>query len=100
MQMHIYSANMQPATRWQDCHLDPPFVVECPGNTLIFCQCCHKRRPAKNAQVQSYYDCTMVWCAEGKGCKDPKAMATKKRREFRNRSNGQKTRWMDAGLQP
>ncbi len=93
MQMHIYSANMQPATRWQDCHLEPPFVFEFPGNRLIFCQCCHKRRPAKNAVVQSYYDCTMVWCADGKGCNDPKAIAAKQRREFRNRSAGQRARW-------
>ena len=90
---HIYFELLQPATRWRCGHCDPPTVIEWPRNRLLWVQCCGKRRPAKNCVLQSYYDGPYVWCADGKGCKSPKLLAAKRRREFRNRSAGQKARW-------
>jgi hypothetical protein len=89
---HIYSAPMQPATKWHDCH-DDSLVIEWPANKLLFCDCCNKRWPAKNVVVQSYYDYTARWCAPDKGCNDPKRVAAKKRAEFKRRSDGQKARY-------
>ena len=67
-----------------------------PANRLLWCECCGKRHPAKNCVVQSYYDGLNVWCVDGKGCKDPRVIAAKKRREYRNRSVAQKARWAKA----
>jgi hypothetical protein len=93
MSVHIYTTNEQPATRYVDSNGPTPYTFTQPGNSLIWCRCCERRRPAKNCTVQCYYDATYFWCAPGKGCKDPKVIAAKKRREFRNRSAGQKRRW-------
>ena len=84
---------MQPATRWTDTHSGEPMVFVWPGNLLLWCGCCNRRRPAKNCVVQSFYDGLNVWCAPEKGCKDPRVIAAKKRAEFRRRSEGQKRRF-------
>ena len=63
-----------------------------PPERLIYAHCCAKKRPAKNLVVQSYYDCTMIWCAEGHGCKHPQAVAKKRRKEHMNRSRAQQAR--------
>lgn len=94
--LHIYRASMQPATCWVDNNGPEPFEVRWPAHSLLWCLCCHQKRLAKNCVVQAYYDCVMCWCAPGKGCKDPKVIAAKARREFRNRSAGQKRRWRKA----
>jgi hypothetical protein len=94
--IHIYRERAQPATRWIELAGQPDQAVIWPDNKLLWCGCCGKTRRAKNCVVQSYYDGLYVWCAPGKGCKDPKAIQAKKRREFRNRSRGQKARY--AGL--
>ena len=93
MNLHVYSAPMQPATRWEDCHSEPPFVFVWPAHRLLWCDCCGKRRHAKNVVVQSYYDQLMKWCAPGKGCKALKVIADKATRAFKRRSDGQKRRY-------
>ena len=90
--MHIYTTNKQPATGWTDMHSGEPIQMGWPPEKLIYAHCCGKKRPAKNLVVQSYYDCTMIWCAEGHGCKHPQAVANKRRREHRNRSLAQQAR--------
>ena len=90
--MHIYTTHMQPATGWTDTHSGEPIQMGWPPEKLIYAHCCGKKRPAKNLVVQSYYDCTMIWCADGHGCKHPQAVAMKRRREHRNRSLAQQAR--------
>ena len=86
---HIYTANTQPATGW----IDQCGEVEIRGGfdagEMIRCGCCGKKRPAEDCVVQCYYDGMSVWCAHGKGCKDPLVIAAKKAREFCNRKAGQ-----------
>ena len=94
--LHIYTEKLQPATRWTDTHGQKPVVFRWPANRLLWCNCCRKKRPAKNCVVQSFYDGLYVWCAAGKGCKDPRVVAAKRRTEFRNRSAAQKERWAKA----
>lgn len=95
MTLHIYTEPRQPATCWTDNHVEPPHTFQCPAHKLLFCHCCMQRHLAKHCVVQSYYDALMVWCAEGKGCKKPKAIAAEQRRVFRKRSAGQKARWAE-----
>lgn len=91
--VHIYTAALQPATCWTDSHSALPMTFKWPANRLLWCGCCRKLRPAKNCVVQSFYDGINVWCATDKGCKGKVEIASKKLREFRNRSAGQRKRW-------
>ena len=93
MTLHIYTESRQPATCWTDHHMTPPHTVHWPEEKLLWCLCCNQVHAAKNCVVQSYYDDLKVWCAEGKGCKHPKAIAAKAQRVFRNRSVVQMARW-------
>lgn len=92
MGLHVYTERLQPATCWTDRYSGKPLTIRWPQDRLLWTRCCGLRRRAKNCVVQSYYDALMVWCAEGKGCKGPKVIAAKQRREFRHRSVGQKAR--------
>lgn len=92
MSLHIYTAPLQPATCWTDHHSGKLLTIRWPKDRRLWTHCCGLRRLAKNCVVQSYYDSLMAWCAKGKGCKDPKEIAAKQRREFRCRSAGQKAR--------
>lgn len=67
--VHIYTAKLQPATRFKDDTGARTFWIRNPGNRLKLTACCHERRPAKNLLVQVYYDRNYFWCKEGKGCK-------------------------------
>lgn len=78
--LHIYTSEMKPATSFWE------------PEVLIYPDCCKKKRPAKDCTFQEYYDGTYVWCAPGKGCKDPVFIAEKKAHEFARRSAGQKLR--------
>ena len=91
--VHIYRANAQPATRYIDNCTEREMVFTNSPNKLLPCHACGKRRPAKNLVVQVYYDHIAVWCAEGKGCKDPKLIARKRKLTRLRRSIGQKMRW-------
>ncbi len=93
MSVHIYTAKSQPATGFTDNNGEQPFTFGWPANRLLWAGCCHKQRPAKNVVVQCFYDGMNFWCAPDKGCKHPEVIAAKARREFRNRSAGQRARW-------
>ena len=90
--MHIYTETMQPATGWTDTHSGEPMLMGFDPEKLIYAHCCGKQRPAKDCVVQSYYDSLSIWCAPEKGCKDQQVIEAKKKREFANRSAGQKAR--------
>lgn len=91
---HLYVAERQPATHYID-DVSPGHRIEFhqPAHALVWCGCCEQKRRAENAVVQIYYDCTLFWCAPGRGCKDPEVIAAKRRREFRNRSLGNRAAW-------
>lgn len=91
--VHLYVAAKQPAMRFVDRVGEREIVFARPGHSLVWCSCCSQRRFAENAVVQVYYDATMFWCAAGRGCKDPAFIAASKRREFRNRSRGNRAAW-------
>ena len=90
--LHIYTANHQPAIKYIDNTFEQPYEYTNKPNCLIYARCCAKKRPAKNLVVQCYYADTLHWCADGKGCKSEKLILAKKRKEFKNRSLGQKAR--------
>jgi hypothetical protein len=94
--LHIYTASPQPATDWTDHHSSEPMQMGWDADTPLWCGCCRRQRPARDCVVYSYYDGPLVFCAQGRGCKDPQAVADKKALEHRNRSAGQKARWRKA----
>ena len=94
--LHIYRVSAQPATDWTDTHSGEPMQMGWPPDASLWCCCCGKQHPARDCVVYSYYDGAMVYCAEGRGCKDPRVVAEKTAREFANRSAGQKARWAKA----
>lgn len=96
MTIHVYTAGLQPATHFTDSTFDPPVSDGYRARELIHARCCGKRRRAENLVVQCYYDGRNFWCADGKGCKDPKRLEAQRKRRFRNRSRGQKQRWANA----
>ena len=91
--IHICTVPLQPATHWTDDHSDSPVTVRWADNKLLRVQCCGLVRRAKNCAVQSRYDGLSIWCAASRGCNSAVEIEAKKRREFRNRSSGQKRRW-------
>jgi len=93
MNIHVYTAPLQPATGFNDYTFEPPMEFSFKPRKLVFARCCGRRRLAQNCVVQCYYDGMDVWCARGKGCKSEKGKEAKRSREFRNRSRAQKARW-------
>lgn len=91
--VHIYTAKGQPATRYMDEVAGRRMIFRRPPKSLLWCHACYQRRRAENCVVQVYYDYVAVWCAPGKGCKDPEAIAKAERRKTRNRRLGQLRRW-------
>ena len=97
--VHIYTAGMQPATSYVDRVTGHELRGGFDPETLLYTQCCNKRRPAKDLLIQIYYDSLPLWCAPGCGCKDPVVIEAKRKKEFENRSAGQKKRWNKSVLQ-
>lgn len=93
MNLHIYTAHIQPATNFLDYTFDPPMGHSYKAHRLLWAHCCGKRRRAENVVVQCYYDGWTFWCAPNHGCKNPDVIAQKFRKTFRNRSAAQKIRW-------
>lgn len=91
--LHIYRRDAQPATEWVDQNGPEDFTVRWPARKLLWCRSCRKRRHAENCVVYAYYDHISVSCAPDKGCKSEAFHEAKRRREFRNRSRGQKRRF-------
>ena len=95
--IHIYRVAAQSATHWHDDCSGRRMTFKYLGNHLLWSECCQCRRPAKNLVVHQYYDCTLFFCAPGKGCKGEKEIRAKARRLFLRRSEGQKRRWESSG---
>jgi len=91
--VHIYTAALQPATQFTDNTMDEPWHAGYSVGKLLRCECCNNRHPARDVVVQCFYDGWRFWCAPKRGCKNPRLIEAKRRREFRNRSQGQKRRW-------
>lgn len=98
MPVHIYAESKQSAVKFMDYTFDPPMVHGYGPRKLIYTECCSMRHRAENIVVQCYYDGWRFWCAQGHGCKDPEFIAARERRAFRNRSNGQKRRWLKSSI--
>jgi len=92
MNSHFYSAPLQPATGRVVFDDEGHWFNGWPGNRLLWCGCCRKRRLAKNCVVQSYYDGLYIWCAPEKGCNSEREIKAKRNKEFRNRSRAQRAR--------
>ena len=70
MTVHIYSAPLQPATRfWDRCLPGHPILITYPPHRLLRCGKCGKRRWAAHCVAQVFYDEVRFWCKQGKGCK-------------------------------
>ena len=95
-EIRIYTAPLQPATDYTDDCGSVEMRCGYAPETLLYTGCCGHRHPAKDCVVQCFYDGLRIWCADGKGCKDPMAIAERKARAFRNRSAGQRARWASA----
>ena len=67
--VHIYTAELQPATRFCDRSTGEDHWIEVAPRQLVYTSCCKRRRWAQNANVQVYYDCLIVSCKPGHGCK-------------------------------
>lgn len=67
MTIHIYTAPLQPATKYRVPGIKRWFRAS--PCALLWCRCCKRRRRARNVQIQIYYDLTNAWCKPGKGCK-------------------------------
>lgn len=93
MNIHIYRADDQRATSYSMASVGFDRAFTNPPGRLFWTMCCDKRRPAKNLNVHVYYDGTYYFCASNKGCKDPAFIEAKRRREWRNRSLGNKRAW-------
>jgi hypothetical protein len=93
MSAHLFTENLQPATNWVDrCGGHEHRDGWKPG-VLLRPLCCGKRRRASACGVQVFYDGIRIWCAAGKGCKDPREIERKRRAAFKRRSEGQRRRW-------
>ncbi len=67
--IHMYRADLQPATRFVDATDDPPLTITFAERHLIWTDCCHQHRWAKYVEVQCFFDGVRRWCAPGRGCK-------------------------------
>lgn len=90
--LHLYTTSKQLATAWTDHCGEVPLSGGWKPDDMILTECCGKKRKAKNCVVQCYYDGLCVWCADGKGCKHPQAIARKRWNEHMNRSRSQQAR--------
>lgn len=67
---HVYTRPRQPLTGYRDPYLRRR--VTNPGNRLFRTWCCGKRRPARNLEIQMFYDEAPVWCRPETGCRRPR----------------------------
>lgn len=68
--VHIYRAELQPATGYiDDCDGRHRIVFTCAQRRMLPAFCCRKRRWASHLQAAVYYDGTWFFCRPGMGCK-------------------------------
>jgi len=72
MSVHIYTADLQPATDFVDRCGSIIMRFHTEPRSLLRTDCCRKWRWAKYVRVQVYYDGLKWWCADGHGCKTGK----------------------------
>lgn len=90
--VHIYTTNKQPATDYIDQCGEVDFRGGFAPEKRIYTDCCGKKRKAKYCIVQCYYDGLNVWCADGRGCKNPLVIARKRWLVHMRRSRAQQAR--------
>jgi hypothetical protein len=66
--VHIYTAESQPATRFVNHLSGRAHWFRYPARSLFRCQRCGLKRWAKYVLVQVFYDHLNCWCAPGHGC--------------------------------
>lgn len=66
--VHIYRAKDQPATNFAENFLGRIMRFRNEPRSLLFAQCCGKKRQARNLIVHVYFDCTKFFCKPLKGC--------------------------------
>lgn len=72
MAVHVYSAPLQPATRYFDDVMmgkENHFWTELADRHQLYCWNCRVKRWAKYLSVQVFYDSIRFWCKPGYGCK-------------------------------
>lgn len=66
MNVHVFAAKLQPATKYVDHNFDKPRTFRNHPRRLLRCASCGVLRWAKNLLVQVYYDIPNVYsCKEG-----------------------------------
>ncbi|HEY6965840.1 MAG TPA: hypothetical protein VI229_00100 [Burkholderiales bacterium] len=93
--LHIYRASDQPATRYVVDVSEgiKPFTIRNSPKRCLYAMCCRRRRVAANLIAHVYYDATMFFCRQDKGCKGERERTRKAAREWRNRSRAMKAAW-------
>lgn len=69
MTIHLYTATPQPATRYRVAVGNGYRWIRRAPRSLVYTDCCKRRRRAGNCTVQVYYDEIRAGCRPGKGCK-------------------------------
>ena len=68
--LHIYRAPSQPAHRYRvDLGSKRGMWIKRSKQSFARATCCGRRRQLRNLIAQVYYDCVMLYCRKGKGCK-------------------------------
>jgi hypothetical protein len=68
MNVHVFRAPNQPATRYFIAFGSHRSWVRIQRRALVHCLKCSRRRWAQNCVVQVYYDSVRYFCRPGKGC--------------------------------
>lgn len=69
MNVHIYRAKSQPATRFKTDFGNFSMTTRYKRRTQLWANCCKKRRWATHLFAHVYYDGTWFYCRPGRGCK-------------------------------
>lgn len=73
IEVHIYRASNQKATKYSDTNTGHEIVFRNKPNSFLFAQCCKRPRQAKNLYVYVYYNQTLFFCESDKGCNSANA---------------------------
>jgi hypothetical protein len=63
--VHIYTAQVQPLTRYvDDVHYESTHVWEIPADERFTCCNCGRKRQARFMSIRVYYDASYIFCTE------------------------------------